>query len=130
MGKPDRAVLLAALSFERCRVPGDVNIALAVGRHAAAAVEVFSRMHQIPLRLEGSPVLAQSSVEHGAGPVWPLRPSLSGAVPGNVHAPALAERDLAAADCADGNSTTRLAIHTNGTGEIFVASRPRDVEEI
>src|SRR5262249_55530587 len=111
-------------------VPGDVDVALVIGRHATAAVEEEGLLHQVALLFKRLAGLVQSAVEHGSAAVGRLRHGLAGAVPGYVDPALLAERDLTAADCADRDRTAGLTVDAERFGKAFLPRFATDIEQV
>ena len=83
-------------------MPGDIDVALRIGRQSSAAVEDRGFSHQIALGLERFTVIHKAGVKHRRAGDWVLRFRLHRrAVPGDVNAAIFAERELSAADGAD-----------------------------
>ena len=102
-------------------VPGDVDVPRAVGGDRPAAVQPGGLPHQVALRLEGRPGLVGPRVEHRRAAERVLRPGAVRAVPGDVDPPALAQRDLAAADGPDRDRRARLAVDPDRRREAILA---------
>src|SRR5262249_36418288 len=120
LGDPDLAIGLAAHRADLDTVPGDVDVALVVGGHAAAAVEQEGLLHQVALLFECLAAFVQPAIEHGSALIGRLRHCLAGAVPGYVDSELLAERDLTAADGADRDRTAGLTVDAERFGKAFL----------
>src|SRR5262249_33701040 len=97
-GDPEPAPRLARSGIRTGRVPGDKDVSLGIGADGAAAVEVKRPVHQVPLRLERTAIVAHARVEHrdALDRVW--RGCLLRSVPRDVNAAVSAKRKLAASD--------------------------------
>src|SRR5262249_15240811 len=123
-GHPNAAMRF--LRFVRLTsVPDDVDVAGIVGRDGATAVEFPGCPEYVSLRLEGGAFLIHPGVEH---PFIGLALSPR-AVPGDMHSPILADREVSAANVADGYGTAALAVDLDGIGE-FGAVLGANVEDI
>src|SRR5262249_43609234 len=130
-GNPDLPLAFAGQVAQSACVPGDVDIAVAVGRHGATAVQGVGELHQVPLWLERSSRVVQTAVKHGLRVfALSLGQRLAGAIPGNVDPVAFAQGQLSAADCSGGNRAAGLAVHTQRVGEGRLARLTTDVIQV
>src|SRR5262245_10809255 len=109
--EPHLAVVLAARARDLNGVPGDIDMAVLIGGDGAAAIEGVGLLHQVALLFEGVAGIVQASIEHGRGVLArPARLGLARAVPGDMHAVVFAEGELTAANRADGDGASGLAV--------------------
>src|SRR5262249_6521130 len=100
--QPDPAVGLA-LGPPLPGVPGDVDVARAVGADRAAAVESRGRLNHVPLRLESGAGVVETAVQERRRVAGRLGLRLAGPHPGDVDPAVLAHREMGPADVADGD---------------------------
>src|SRR5206468_1594685 len=94
--QPDPAVLLTLRPRLR-RVPGDVDVPVAVGAERATTVQPGGRLDDVALRLEGRAVVIEARIEHRRRAARRPRLGLVRAHPGDVDPAVLTHRQVSAA---------------------------------
>src|SRR5262249_30180155 len=113
------------------RVPGDVDVALAVCGHGAPAIESVGVSNYIPFGFESrarvvNPRVKERRFDGGRS----HRSSLAQAIPHDMHAAILSNRELSAPNGADGRGGAWLSIHLDGFGEIILSRFTVHIENV
>src|SRR5438552_2287626 len=98
-------------------MPGDIDVALRIGGNRTSAIETVCVSDDVAFGLEGSAGVGEAGVEKRDG-----RSPTAHTIPGDVNTAIVSNRELSAANRADGHGGVWLSVNRDRFGK-FVRSR-------